>query len=120
MDPTKVQAVLDWAQPATLKQVQRFLGFANFYCRFIRNLSLVAPPLTALTKGAPARIKWTAEAQRAFDTLKKHFVTAPILRHSDPGQPFVVEVDASDVGVRAILSQRSMEDFTHVPFSHAT
>ena len=70
MDPTKVQAVLDWAQPATLKQVQRFLGFANFYCRFIRNLSLVAPPLTALTKGAPARIKWTAEAQRVLDASK--------------------------------------------------
>ena len=109
MDPTKVQAVLNWAPPASLKQVQQFLGFANFYRRFIRNFSSVVAPLTALTKGAQARIKWTAEAQMAFDTLKRHFVTAPILRHPDPGQPFVVEVDASDVG--AILSQRSVESF---------
>ncbi|KAL0179864.1 hypothetical protein M9458_025306 [Cirrhinus mrigala] len=81
MDSSKIQAVTEWPQPSTIKELQRFLGFANFYRRFIR-------------------------ADRAFSTLKASFTSAPILKHPDPELPFVVEVDASDCGIGAILSQR--------------
>ncbi|KAL1274090.1 hypothetical protein QQF64_026904 [Cirrhinus molitorella] len=106
MDERKVEAVLKWPQPLTLKELQRFLGFANFYRRFIRNFSTVAAPLTSLTKQRSNRLVWTPEARRAFEDLKRRFTTAPILHHPDPNQPFIVEVDASSTGVGAILSQR--------------
>lgn len=106
MDIKKVEAVTEWPHPVTVKELQRFLGFANFYRRFIRNYSSIAAPLTSLLKGNPKRILWTPQAQSAFDTLKTSFTTAPILKHPDPEQPFIVEVDASDVGIGAVLSQR--------------
>ncbi|KAI2653667.1 Transposon Tf2-9 polyprotein [Labeo rohita] len=88
------------------KELQRFLGFANFYRRFIRNFSSVAAPLTAMTKRQTTRLTWSPEAFRAFDELRERFTSAPILRHPDPNKPFIVEVDASNTGVGAILSQR--------------
>ncbi len=109
MDPEKVRAVLDWPWPDTRKQLQRFLGFANFYRCFIRNYSRTAAPLTALT--SPARpFHWSSEAEGAFLDIKKRFTSAPILINPDSSRQFVVEVDASDVGVGAVLSQRSPED----------
>ncbi len=110
MEPRKVSAITNWPQPKTLKQVQRFLGFANFYRRFIHNFSTIAVPISALTKGSPTRIQWTAEALESSDRLKKLFSSAPILLHPDPELPFIVEVDASEVGVGAVLSQRSISD----------
>ncbi|KAK3571175.1 hypothetical protein QTP86_004922 [Hemibagrus guttatus] len=109
MDVTKVHAVTEWPSSSTVKELQRFLGFANFYRRFIRNCSSVAGPLTLLLKGKPRRLAWTDQAQAAFQRLKECFTTAPILRHPDPDLPFVVEVDASSSGLVALLSQRHGE-----------
>ncbi|KAK3506488.1 hypothetical protein QTP70_002091 [Hemibagrus guttatus] len=81
MDVTKVQAVTEWPSPTTVKKLQRFLGFANFYRRFIRNYSSVPGPLTSLLKGKPRRLAWMDQAQAAFQQLKDCFTTAPILRH---------------------------------------
>ena len=106
----RTRAIEDWPVPLSVKQLQRFLGFANFFRRFICGFSLVAAPLMALLKGAPKTLRWTSEAQHAFDGLKHRFSTAPVLVHPDPGRPFVVEVDASDTGVGAILSQRASDD----------
>lgn len=106
MDEAKVKAVTEWPQPSTVKELQRFLGFANFYRRFIQNYSMVAAPLTLLLKGKPAKLKWSEEATQAFNTLKGKFTTAPILKHPDPNLPFIVEVDASESGIGAVLSQR--------------
>uniref|UniRef100_A0A8C1V5B8 Gypsy retrotransposon integrase-like protein 1 n=1 Tax=Cyprinus carpio TaxID=7962 RepID=A0A8C1V5B8_CYPCA len=106
MDARKVEAVTEWPRPTTVKEIQRFLGFANFYRRFIRDYSTIAAPLTALLKGKPRKLSWTTLAQTAFDTLKTSFTTAPILKHPNPDLPFIVEVDASDVGIGAVLSQR--------------
>ncbi|KAK3548058.1 hypothetical protein QTP70_004282 [Hemibagrus guttatus] len=89
-----------------IKELQRFLGFANFYRRFICNYSITAAPLTSLLKGQPSRLKWTENATQAFTNLKNSFTTAPILKHPDPNLLFVVEVDASDSGIGAVLSQR--------------
>ncbi|KAK3570670.1 hypothetical protein QTP86_024756 [Hemibagrus guttatus] len=106
MDLTKLRAVTEWPNPTKIKELQRFLGFANFYRRFIRNYSSVAGPLTSLLRGKPRRLCWSDQAQVAFVKLKDSFTTAPILHHPDPDLPFVVEVDASSSGIGAVLSQR--------------
>uniref|UniRef100_A0AAY4CER3 Gypsy retrotransposon integrase-like protein 1 n=3 Tax=Denticeps clupeoides TaxID=299321 RepID=A0AAY4CER3_9TELE len=113
MEPKKLEAVASWPLPTTLKQLQRFLGFANFYRRFIRGYSTVAAPLTALTKPSPGPFRLTPEAIQAFKSLCHHFTTAPILQHPDPTLPFVVEVDASEVGAGAVLSQRGPDRKLH-------
>ena len=85
----------EWPSPPTPKRLQQFLGFANFYRRFIRGYSQVAAPLTALTSTKSAFV-WTPKAETAFLDLKKRFVSAPILIQPDPSLQFVVEADASD------------------------
>ena len=109
MDPTKVKAVADWPIPTTRKRLQQFLGFANFYRRFIRNYSTVAAPLTALTSQR-LTFQWSSAAEEAFSELKTRFSSAPILAFPDPERQFTVEVDASDSVVGAVLSQRAAED----------
>ncbi|KAK3532723.1 hypothetical protein QTP86_028088 [Hemibagrus guttatus] len=105
MDAVKVQAVTEWPAPSTVRELQRFLGFANFYRRFIRNYSSVARSLTSLLRGKPKKLSWMDQACTAFLQLKERFTMAPILRHPDPELPFVVEVDASCSGLGAVLSQ---------------
>ncbi|KAK3518382.1 hypothetical protein QTP86_003579, partial [Hemibagrus guttatus] len=109
MDVVKVQAVTDWPAPTTVRELQRFLGFANFYRLFIRSYSSVAGPLTSLLRGKPKRLAWTDQARTAYQQLKDCFTTAPILRHPDPDLPFVVEVDTSSSGLGGVLSQRHGE-----------
>jgi hypothetical protein len=120
MDPRKVGAVADWPTPKSVKEVQRFLGFTNFYRKFIKNFSLVAAPLSALTKGGNARFLWGREAETAFQGLKQRVLSAPILILPTTDEPFVVEVDASEVGVGAVLSQRGEDKKLHpcAFFSH--
>ncbi|KAK3553894.1 hypothetical protein QTP70_012729 [Hemibagrus guttatus] len=79
MDSIKVKAVMDWPEPTTIKELQRFLGFDNFYCRCIRNYSSIASPLTSLLRSKPRRLQWTEQARVAFIQLKKSFTSAPIL-----------------------------------------
>ncbi|XDV54467.1 hypothetical protein PO909_022751 [Leuciscus waleckii] len=120
MDPDKVKAVIDWPSPDSRKALQWFLGFANFYRRFIRNFSQLAAPLTALTSPRTT-FRWSDTAEAVFTNLKSRFVSAPILVAPDPTRQFVVEVDASEVGVGAVLSQRASSDDKMYPcpfFSH--
>ena len=103
MDTEKVKAVVDWLQPTSRVQLQHFMGFAHFYQCFIRGYSTLAAPLLALTSPNLLFI-WFPAVDRAFVDLKHQFTTALNLVHPDPSRQFVVEVDASDVGVGAILS----------------
>ncbi|XP_039215403.1 uncharacterized protein LOC120315311 [Crotalus tigris] len=115
MDPSKVQAVLDWQAPKTRRQLQSFLGFANFYRQFIPSFATVVQPLTELLRtkhlqGNPRpsqQLEWTMNCQKAFELLKALFAKEPVLRHPDPSVPFVVQVDASDVAVGAVLLQEN-------------
>ena len=66
----------------------------------------VVAPLTSVLRGVPQLLCWTAEVERAFKTLKACFTTAPVLAHPDPSPPFIIDVDASEVGLGAVLSQR--------------
>ncbi len=120
MDPDRVKAVVNWPTPDSRKALLRFLGFANFYRRFIRNFSQLAAPLTALTS-TKMTFRWSNAAEAAFTKLRGRFVSAPILRAPDPTRQFVVEVDASEVGVGAVPSQRATSDDKVHPcafFSH--
>jgi len=103
MAADKVQVIRDWPEPRKVKDIQSFLGFANFYRRFIYNFSDIVVPLTRLTcKNAPFVF---GEAQRAaFNFLKDAFSSAPILSHWIPDRPIIVETDASDYALVAILS----------------
>ncbi|KAL0167476.1 hypothetical protein M9458_035698, partial [Cirrhinus mrigala] len=115
MDQGKVTAIQNWPQPTTIKELQRFLGFSNFYRRFIQNNSSITAPLTSLLKGKPRTITWNPAAHEAFQQLKKIFSTAPLLHHPDPQRPFTVEVDASTTGVGAVLSQAAGESSLLIP-----
>ncbi|KAK1799321.1 hypothetical protein P4O66_007560 [Electrophorus voltai] len=110
MDPAKVQAVESWPRPTSVCLVQCFLGFTNFYHRFVKSFSTIAAPLTALTRKASGQFCWSTEAQQVFEELKHRLITDPIIRLPDAELPFIVEIDASEVGVGAVLSQRSGED----------
>lgn len=105
-DPGKVKADLEWPTPPNHKQLQRFLGFANFYRRFIRDFSKIVSPLTYLTS-PKVPFQWGQAATEAFDHLKQRFASTPILSQLDLNKPFIVEVDASDTGVGAVLSQKT-------------
>ena len=112
MDPSKVQTILDWPIPSSVKAVQSFLGFANFYRRFIRDYSKVVSPLTALTK-KDNTYSWTEKCQKAFDLLKDRFTSAPILVHFNLEAPTYLETDASDYAIGTILSQEGSDGFLH-------
>jgi transposase InsO family protein len=104
MDQEKIKTVLEWEPPGTVKEVQSFLGFANFYRRFIEGYSKLTRPLTDLTKKSE-KFKWSENCQLVFEELKKRFTSAPILRHFDPDLACIIECDASDFAIGAILSQ---------------
>ncbi|KAL0180319.1 hypothetical protein M9458_025761, partial [Cirrhinus mrigala] len=104
--PSYFQAFVNEVFRDMLNELQRFLGFSNFYRRFIRHFSTVAAPLTSMVKKGDTRLSWSSDALQAFHELRQRFTSAPILRHPDPQRPFIVEVDASSTGVGAVLSQR--------------
>jgi len=120
MSDDKVQAVLNWKTPGSLTGIQSFLGFANFYRRFILNYSRVARPLTELTKKESGKEwGWNQEAEAAFRELKNRFTTAPILAHFNPQKPVIIETDASDFALGAMLSQRNNEGRLHPVAFHS-
>jgi len=112
MDPAKVQTILEWQRPRHLKELQAFIGFCNFYRRFIKGYSNILRPLTALTK--KDRIyEWTDECQKAFEDLKATVTSASILRHFDRTKTSYVETDSSDYVASGILSQKDDEGILH-------
>ena len=100
----KVQTIVEWPQPKSVKDIRSFLGLASFYRRFIKNFSLKARPLTDLTRES-VPWNWQAKEEKAFCELKRNLVVAPILRMPNFELPFVVTTDASLVSVGAILEQ---------------
>jgi hypothetical protein len=104
MDPAKIKAVQDWKAPTSAKGVLGFLGFANFYRRFIRDFSRIATPLYGLVK-KNANFNWSKEACKAFERLKQAFIEAPILAQFDPDHKTVLETDSSGYCSGGVLLQ---------------
>ena len=121
MDPERVRVIRDWPTPQSFHEVQIFLGFANFYRRFIWGYSQIARPLNDLLRGGyvepnknskkgkkkvvRGKWRWTTAAAEAFDALRDSFSSAPVLRHFDPTKPIMVITDASDAAYAGILLQ---------------
>ena len=108
MDEEKLSEVLEWPVLTKVKQVQVFLGFMNFYCRSIKNFAKMSKPLSDLTK---KNITWTwgIEQQNAFETLKKTFTIAPVLRIPNDKDPFKLSTNASNFAIEAVLLQKNMQ-----------
>ena len=112
MDPVKVEAVTKWPTPKSLKDVQGFVGFANFYHQFIQDFSKIARPLHDLTK-KDTPFLWGPAQQQAFDSLKAAFTSQPILAVWNSTLLTHVEVDASGYATGGVISQKHSDGFWH-------
>ncbi len=102
----KVQAINEWPIPITKKHVRAFLGLSGYYRKFIPNFSEIAHPLTALTKKSmPNTVVWSEACNEAFVALKKCLANEPVLRAPDFDRKFILQTDASQFGIGAVLSQ---------------
>jgi len=118
MSNNKVKIIQDWLEPKKVKDIQSFLGFANFYCWFIFNYLDIVIPLTCLTR---KDIPWKFDSfyVDAFNSLKKAFTSTPILTHWIPDAQLIVETDASDYALAAILSIVNKDNEVHLVAFHS-
>ena len=106
-EASKVEAVEQFKVPEIKRQVRAFLWLTGYYRKFIPNYATIAAPLTDLTrKSAPNNVQWNEQCDQAFKELKRLLCTAPVLRNPDFSRPFILQTDASDRGVGAVLSQK--------------
>ena len=104
-DPKKIQAVKDWPKPNNVTDIRAFIGLCSYYRRFISDFAKIAKPLHRLTEKGQ-KFYWTEECDRAFGTLKKKLCEAPTLTHPDFQEEFILDTDASDFAIGAVLSQK--------------
>jgi len=116
MDLIKVAGVAEWPVPKTKKEVQLFLGFTNFYCRFIEEFSHHVWPLFDLTK-KDVPWAWNDNQKKAFDELKNCITSSPVLQFANDSLLFHIEADSSDFATGAVLLQQSLEDDKWHPVS---
>ena len=113
-----LDAIKNFPPPATLKQLQQFLGLTSYYRRFVPSYAKIAHPLHALTRKG-ALFQWSAECEIAFDTLRAKLLTVPVLAYPDFNKDFTLETDASKFGLGAILSQYQEDQKLH-PVAYAS
>uniref|UniRef100_A0A0W0G410 Reverse transcriptase-rnase h-integrase n=1 Tax=Moniliophthora roreri TaxID=221103 RepID=A0A0W0G410_MONRR len=112
MDPVKLAGIAEWEPPQTVKGVCTFLGFGNFYRKFIGKYAQLTRPLNNLLQ-KNWKFKWTRECQIAFDLLKAKFLSEPILVMPDVDKPFIIEADASKWATGAVLRQKGTDGEWH-------
>ena len=111
VDPSKITAIQKWPRPKTVKDVRSFLGFTNYYRKFMHRDAQISKPLNDLTSGENAKrkknknVEWTDEHQESFDRLKNLSTSSPVLAYANYKKPFIVYTDASERGLGAVLSQ---------------
>ena len=117
-EPSKVEAISTFTTPRTKREVRTFLGLAGYYRKFIPDFATIAAPLTDLTrKNAPNLVSWSPACDSAFTELKGRMCSSPVLRSPDFTKPFLVQTDAYERGVGAVLSQLD-DDGNDYPVSY--
>ncbi len=123
-DPKKFDVVKNYPTPKNADETRRFVAFANYYRRFIKNFAGIVAPLNALTRKKETKgknkieFKWTDACQNAFDTLKQSLVEAPVLQYPDFEKQFVLYTDASDLACGAVLTQEV--NGVHLPIAYSS
>ncbi|CEL54026.1 hypothetical protein RSOLAG1IB_11558 [Rhizoctonia solani AG-1 IB] len=112
LDKLKIQAVQEWPTPTTVKQVQLFLGFANFVRRFVANFSQIARPLHNLVK-KEVKWQWTEKEEGLFRELQQAIINAPVIVHANPTKPYFLETNALGATLGSVLSQRQEDRRLH-------
>ena len=109
MEKEKVQGVVEWLVPKSVKDVQKFLGLANYYRRFVKDFAKIAKPLHEMTR-KETKWSWGERQQKAFKELKERFITEPVLVTSDLDREMRVEADASDFATGGVLSMKCEDE----------
>ena len=110
----KLEAVENFPVPKTKKEVRSFLKLTGYYRRFIKEYASMVVPLTNLTrKKCPEIIVWTTECDKAFNALKNMLTSTPVFSSPDFEKIFILQTDASNYGVGAVLSQTDGEGVDH-------
>jgi len=107
MDLKKITAMLNWPKPNTLKMLKGFLGLTSYYRKFIQHYGSIARPLTQLLK--KDAFKWDGDADKAFQQLQLAMTRASILSSLDFSKTFVIECDASRMGIGEVLMQKKKD-----------
>ena len=109
MEKEKVQGVVEWPVPKSVKDVQKFLGLANYYRRFVKDFAKIAKPLHEMTR-KETKWSWGERQQKAFEELKERFITEPVLVTPDLDREMRVEADASDFATGGVLSMKCKDE----------
>jgi len=109
MEKEKVQGVIEWPVPKSVKDVQKFLGLANYYRRFVKDFAKIARPLHEMTR-KENKWNWGERQQKTFEELKEKFTTEPVLVTPDLDKEMRVEVDASDFAMGGVLSMKCEDE----------
>jgi RNase H-like domain found in reverse transcriptase len=115
---SKVEAIQKWPRPKNVRDLQSFLGLANYYRRYKTNFSTQAAPLTNATRGQRKQLDWGKPQESAFHDVKRAYTTAPVLKIADPALDYVVTAEASDIGIGTVLEQE-YDDGLH-PIAYAS
>ncbi|GBO33123.1 Retrovirus-related Pol polyprotein from transposon 297 [Araneus ventricosus] len=105
-DPEKIKAVVDWPRPDKIHDLRSFLGLCTYYRRFVKNFSTIARPLHKLTE-AKSNFNWTDECEKSFNSLKQALTSSPIWTYPRTDKDFILDTDASNEGIGAVLSQNT-------------
>eukprot|EP00833_Pecoramyces_ruminatium_P004536 jgi/Orpsp1_1/1178568/evm.model.c7180000065884.1 len=111
-DPEKLAAVAEWPKPQNIRQMQSFLGFCNYYRKFIKNFAKLAKSLYKMTSKGHTFV-WTPEREEDFEAIKQALVSPPVLMYPNYDKPFFVEVDASNYAIGGVLSQYGDDGALH-------
>ncbi|KAG8174496.1 hypothetical protein JTE90_013419 [Oedothorax gibbosus] len=111
----KVHAVLEFPVPRTKSQVRQFLGLSGYYSRYIKGCATIVEPLTRalMGKNRKKKIEWTEECEKAVKVLKQKLTDRPVLYAPDFTKEFIVQTDASDMGIGVVLAQKGEKDLDH-------
>lgn len=117
-NPEKVECVANYQLPKKVKELRRFLGMASWYRRFVPNFAEIASPLHDLTKHKTRTLKWNEKAKQSFEKLKSELIKAPVLAIPDFSKKFIIQCDASNHAIAAVLVQKDDETDSDRPIAY--